>query len=145
MARLRAGELVSGMGAGMHILDALIKEIVEVGGSASDLEFLARPTFKANLTRIAEVFAACEWRFPVSKIRDLAEQEYRQANYLEGDEFVGHARHRLWGNALFRLGVPHTAFSDMQYNNPEFVLPTLYGNGWTAEKFPIHSWLINGL
>lgn len=125
MSRLKAGSLASGLGMGMQVLDAFIKEIVAAGGNPSDLEFLARPAFKENLTRVANAFVACEWKFPVSKIRDLAEQEYRQEHYLDNDEFIGHARHRVWKNALFRMGIPHTAFSNVSYRNPEFALPSI--------------------
>jgi hypothetical protein len=154
MARLKADNLVSGLGTGMSILDVLIKEIQQAGGSPSDLAFLPRPVFKANLTKIAQVIAECEWRFPVSKIKELAEQEYRQSNYIEGDAFIGHAQHRVWGNALFRLGIPYTAFSDMPYRNPEYAMPNipdsvrewLHGKEVTypllADKWVVTDWVV---
>lgn len=122
MARLKADEMVSGMGAGMSVLEALIKEVLAVGGSPSLLPFLARPIFKANLTKIAQAIAECEWRFPVSKIRELAEQEYRQSNNIEDKAFIGHARHRVWRNALLRLGIPYMAFSDIPAWKPEYAM-----------------------
>ncbi len=125
MARLIAADMVSGMGAGMSVLDALIKEIIDVGGNPSVLALLARPAFKPNLTRVAQTIAECEWRFPVSRIRELAEQAYRQTNYIEADAFPGHAQHRLWRSALFSLGIPYFEFADESYRKPEYAIPRI--------------------
>ena len=119
MTRSSVDEMVRGMGMGMKVLELLVQEIRRQGGDEEVIPFLTRPRFKENLAKVAKALIESDWRFPVSEIRALAEAEYREENYLETTEFLGHLRHYWWHNTIWRLGIPCARYTSDPVFSPK--------------------------
>ena len=149
MIRTKIDDLVTGMAMGAGTLQALIQSIASLGGDPSVLALLARPFFAENLAKIAGAVIDCEWRFPVSDVRQMAEKDFRTTNYIGKADFVGHARHMYWSGALAKLGIPFTRFSSNPPINPDRYYPMIpivvheMLNGKTVTyPFTMGNWLV---
>ncbi|MEK7551962.1 MAG: hypothetical protein AAB534_00950 [Patescibacteria group bacterium] len=90
-----SSSLVSGLGMAMVFIQALVNEIVRLGGFEEMLHFLTSERGKDIVTKLAQVIVDSPWRVPRTLIEKLA-REKSAKEYEDAAEYDS----RFWWNIL---------------------------------------------